>query len=411
MPLNIFENGVERAATAEERAQTRQDIGALSAVESDLRHAAPVLGLRLPVTGLGNSHMAATPGLLDAFMSASPWVLLANAGVGGDKTADIKARAAADVPAGTRVCLMIEGTNDANAIGASTLALAQSMTNWTEIIAGLRAREFQPALVLPPPTGPAISYSWAVHQQRLAQLLLAEALGVPVYDPYRVIIDPTTGFYTAGASSDGLHALNPAASQVGAQLWADIAAGRLASLVPTNNEDRGITGTTRNCLMQTATSGVADGWTKGSQGVATTESASADGIAGNWQRLDATSLTAQAWVRADRVLPRVSQADSTLDLLHLQLALKANPGTSCTTTVGIEWRSADAVTLFGSTTIIGALPTSVAPVRLQRRLVPPAGAALARVIVSIQPSSGTYSGTVRAGEFRLIALAQARGLL
>lgn len=366
-------------------------------------------GARIKFAGFGNSHMAATPGILDAFAGFAPWVLMKNAGIGGNTSAAILARTG-DVPNGVSACPLIEGTNDANAIANGSLTLKQSMTNWTAIISALKSRGIQVLGILPPPTGSNIDYSWAVHQQRLAQLLLLESLGVPVYDPYRVLIDPTNGFFTSGSSSDGLHALNAAASQVGAQLWTDIAASRLASLVPTSNEDRGIAGQPKNCLMLTSASGVADGWVKGTQGVATVESAAADGVAGNWQRLDATALTAAATLRADRILPRASQASDT-DLLHLQMTVKSDPGSNCTMTVGVEWRSTDGVTLFGSTTVIGALATSAAVVRLQRRLTPPAGATMARVLVSLQQANtgSSYTGTVRVGEFRLISISQAIG--
>lgn len=421
--------GLPRALTDLEKADVRAGIGApdaadldsvdntpdvskpVSALQAQAIATAPRLGVRLIYAGLGNSHMAATPGMLDAFGGVAPVVLSTNAGIGGNTSAMILARVGTDVPGDTRVCPLLEGTNDAIAVGATTLTLSQSMTNWRGIIANLQSRGIQPLLVLPPPAASTATYLWAVHQQRLAQLLLAEELLVPAYDPYRILIDPVTSGFITGASADGLHAVNAYATLVGQQLWADIAAGRLASLIPTCNADRGIAGVTANCLMLTATSGVPDGWVKGTQGVATTESAAADGVAGNWARLDATALTAAATLRSDRVLPRVSQASATLDRLHLQMALKFDPGANCSLTVGVEWRSADGVTLIGSTTLIGGLTTSVAPVRLQRRLTPPGGAALARVLVSVQATSGTYSGVVRVGEFRCISLSQARGLL
>lgn len=393
--------------------QTVFDVGTAAqkaAFQSSVSEAAPLLGVRENYTGFGNSHMAATPGFFDAFCGVAPVVLLANAGVGGNTSAALLARIAADVPSNTRVCVLIEGTNDAIAIGATSLTLEASTANWRSIIAHLRLRGIQPLIVLPPPAGPAASYLWAVNQQRLAQLLIGEEFCVPVYDPYRILMDPATSGYISGASSDGVHAVNASATLVGQQLWADISAGRLASLVPTCNSDRGIAGVTANCLMLTAASGVPDGWVKGTQGVASTESAAADSVAGNWARLDATTLSSVALLRTDRLLPRVSQGAG-LDRLHLQMALKYDPGAGCSFNLGVEWRSADAATLIGSTTLIGGLTTSVAATRLQRRLIPPAGAALARVIVSIQPVSGTYSGTVRVGEFRLISIAQASGLM
>ena len=364
---------------------------------------------RLSVVGFGNSHMAANPGFFGHLLGRSSWLFRKNAGIGGNTSAMLLARVATDVPNDTDFCIWIEGTNSAQAIVNGTLTYAQEVANLDAILSSFRNRGIRSALVLQPPGGASNSFAYMYNQVRMLHLVWAESRKVPVYDPYRVLIDPATGYYTAGSSTDGTHAVDAAAKSVATQLWTDITTGRLADFVPLSNEDRGIHQKNSLLLTDTDSNGVPNNWTAGSSGTYSLSSASADGIGGNWFNINASGITASAYGRIDCTLPRTG---NDTDEYHLQIAINFLPTTNCSGTLGIEWRSADGLTLYRSDSIIGAATTSISPVRIQRRFLAPAGAGIARIICSVQAITGgtAYTGSMKVGEFRMICLPQTLGV-
>lgn len=362
---------------------------------------------------LGNSHAAAIPGIYDRFCAAMGGAVIrtVNAGIGGNTTAQILARVN-EIPNDTDICLLIEGTNDGNAWANTTITLAQHIANMRAIIENLQGRGIRVVLLLGP-SGNAPNNTYAYLQMRQSDIVLALEMGIPVYDPYRVIISPTTGGFVSGTNSaDGLHAIDSATITVANQLASDLAAGRCASLVPVCNDDRGAhaVGSVRNSLLLTDSNadGLADNWLKSTAGTATLASASADGVAGNWQTISATASASNSWLQLRSTLPRQS---SGLDDYYILFAAKFTQTTNAVLQIYVEWYAADDSTLIGAVTLLPQVTATILPFRMSRRITAPSGAAKARFAALMTPSSGSLTGSVSIGEFRLVSIPAALGLV
>jgi lysophospholipase L1-like esterase len=183
--------------------------------------------------------------------------LIGNAGVPGETSAQILARVPAVVAVAPSVCLVLAGTNDVGAV-----PLATSIANLTAIYAGLRAAGITAvACTLPPRTDARTAVAKLNHWIKRYCALQ----GIPIVDLHGALVDVTTGGYSAGLSSDGIH---PIAK--GARVMGDAVAAALLPIVPNFPpllaEDNGTTGaaellyTNPLMLIDSNADGVPDGW-------------------------------------------------------------------------------------------------------------------------------------------------------
>lgn len=197
---------------------------------------AGVLGLRaklfpgrpLTIIPFGTSLTAATntdagfggysqlgPGFATAsiMQSGYPWRIIRNAGVAGNTTAQMLARLNSDVLAySPDVALVEPGGND---YAAGMSALPTMFNNFEQIIVRLIKAGVFPIIVVPTPRGDGTQA--VLDTSRVGRWFcyeLAKFYGLPLLDMFRAVVDPATGTYKAGLSSDGNLHPNAAAIQV-----------------------------------------------------------------------------------------------------------------------------------------------------------------------------------------------------
>lgn len=144
-----------------------------------------------------------------AVFGAKDMRMLRNAGIGGDTAAMIEARLQADVLAyAPDACLLMTGTNDLSS-GMANAGYAALMNSVERIVLRMLDAGILPIIVTPPPKNSA------ANELRRAQPFyywLAEYYGLPLFDLYRICVDPaTSGNFKSGYSPDNLH-LNPTAT-------------------------------------------------------------------------------------------------------------------------------------------------------------------------------------------------------
>ena len=136
-----------------------------------------------------------------------------NAGLAGDTTANMLNRLATDVIAQNPDKVFIEaGYSDINAeVPVTTIA-----SNINAIVVQLKAANILPILCTLPPRLPAdVNGVSAASTVSLVQLNLqirhiADLQGLTLVDFYSVLVDPSTGQYRSGYSSDGINPIMPA---------------------------------------------------------------------------------------------------------------------------------------------------------------------------------------------------------
>lgn len=212
-----------------------------------------------------------------------------NAGVAGDRTAQMLARVDADVirlrtPKPGR-CIVLGGTNDV----ADATPIAQTLANLIAIYGRLRAAGIQPVGATIPPRAP--------FRTRVAWLNLAikdacEGRGLPCLDFHAVLVDPATGGYKPGYDDDGIHP-GPAGQRA---MAAVVAAALPAPTVRTpalsqDNADAVNLLDGSLFLVDGNADGVGDGWVNnaGTGAIAPSIETGDTAILGNWQVLTTTA--------------------------------------------------------------------------------------------------------------------------
>lgn len=128
--------------------------------------------------------------------------ILRNAGVAGNTAANLEARLFSDVIAyAPDACLLMIGTNDLTS-GMANSAYTALMNTVERIILALLNARILPIIVTPPPKDAAATEAKNAQWYYYA---LAQYYGLPLIDVYRVLVNPQTGAYASGMSSDGVH--------------------------------------------------------------------------------------------------------------------------------------------------------------------------------------------------------------
>lgn len=128
--------------------------------------------------------------------------LISNAGIAGQTSSQIQSRFASDVVAHYPDSTTIgAGTND-QTIGTFGAAGGATYLNYIEqMVAAALTAGIQPILVAPP-VKDSVPDSY---YNRFFYYMMAEYYGIPLIDYCNFTMDPTTGNYISGYSSDGVH--------------------------------------------------------------------------------------------------------------------------------------------------------------------------------------------------------------
>lgn len=222
-----------------------------------------------------------------------------NAGIGGQRTDQFLARIQSDVIAWKPDICVIGGPTNDHSQGipeATTRATYQTMVDT------LRANGIFPVVRNCPPCDVAATLTpWTTVAARRAVIQRhnnwisgwADGQGIPVLDVYTPWVDPATGGYLSGYTLDGVHPTDPA-NLIAAN--AMIAAGLpsrfngKSRLVGALGEDGNILfgGTANNGVFigDTNSDGVANNWNLlNGSGLTLSLVAGANGVLGNWQRI------------------------------------------------------------------------------------------------------------------------------
>lgn len=213
---------------------------------------------------LGNSIAAQFPNVFSvaSARSAGVFTLDKNAGITGNKTADMLARVNTDIPDGYARCWLLECTNDAT----TGVTPGVHRANMVAIIETLIARKITPVICLPAPI--SNGFAAQVDVMRAIDWLLAQKYGLAVYDPWR-LHRQTDGTWTPGASGDTVHPLTTTTvPEAGEVLRSQIASGARVQLSPGMNS--GGAGMLTNACFVNVTGNVPSGWTKAGPGAAAT---------------------------------------------------------------------------------------------------------------------------------------------
>lgn len=248
---------------------------------------------RLPMRGsfLGDSIASGTYNFTAWVNANCPALMMGeNAGLGGNTSTQMLARVGTDVSTDVDFAFVMEAANDAS----NGVTLAQHVTNMRGIFANLIGRNILPVLLLAPSKD---TNTLAVQQFRLADLVLALQLGVPVYDAWEAFINAADGHWTAAASGDGTHPTTATAKTAGTTLGTNIATNVIPYLRPLCNANTPGLVSGPLFMVDTNADGLADGWNKYGTCTASLASASGDGYRGNYQSCAGTA--AGAGVYAD----------------------------------------------------------------------------------------------------------------
>lgn len=186
-----------------------------------------------------------------------------------------------------RIVTLNDGTND---IGAG-VSLATWLSNKAAQVALVRAAGALPVLsTIPPRDAGGFEATINLWNHRLRAYALTE--GLTVMDFYRALVDPATGRYLTGYTSDGVHPTGPgldAMSDVAAQVLAGLVPSG-APLLPQDNIDANNLIPNGLFITDTNADGVPDGLTPGSAPTGVTSSLVADAaVPGKLFRLSATA--------------------------------------------------------------------------------------------------------------------------
>lgn len=236
-----------------------------------------------------------------------------NAGISGNNTAQMLARIDADVLAfEPDWCFVLGGTND---IGQS-VAQATIRTTLLTIYRRLVAENITPILCTLTPRSDTVPTAELDILNAWIRWI-AQTHGYPLCDFEAVTMNPLTGGFRSGYSTDGLHPSQTGVTAMAGKVMADILP-LFPQATPYTTRTNLTTGasilTLGNFLTDANTDGVADGWT----GINTSTNATPSLVAedghvfGRWQKLVVTTtgtkffdrdvLTgSQYWVVGDRL--------------------------------------------------------------------------------------------------------------
>ena len=217
----------------------------------------------LKASTFGNSIVAGVSGI--SFTDQALWELgprllwIKNGGIAGNTSAMMLARINTDVPADAKMCLVMEGSND----GLQGVSVSQHRQNMEAILVNLLSRGITPILVA---TAPLTTKAAIVASYLGVQHALAYKYNISIYDPWRDVVDKTTGDWIIGLTADSVHPTFPAAITAKTSLVNLISETATPTEFSPRANNAGTAGyciSGGNCLMLTDTSadGVPDGWT------------------------------------------------------------------------------------------------------------------------------------------------------
>lgn len=194
-----------------------------------------------------------------ALLSGQRINLVANAGVGGNTSAQALARFSTDVaPYSPRLVDIGVGTNDTGL----SVPLATYQANVAAMVAAVRGIGAMPALRAIPPNNTSGRHA-AINLWNAWLRRYASQNGLPYLDAYSTLVDPTNGNYQASLTSDGTHPTTAGYLALGAMYHATLSP-LLPPVTPylsADNADGAAMWTTNNLLItDTNADGVPDGW-------------------------------------------------------------------------------------------------------------------------------------------------------
>lgn len=191
----------------------------------------------------------------NALRKAGRFTVLANAGVGGNTVAQMRARLQTDVIAlKPDAVLFMAGTNSI-VDGITLPQMAAVMNDYEYIVQQLIAANIVPILVTPPAKGQvglagATNTGWKETRNFIPFLYsLAHYYGLPLIDVFKFTVDPVTSGFRTGMSDDNVH---PAA---GISAIGDYVAWHLQNLTKAINQvylsgvAESVTGSLHNILQ------------------------------------------------------------------------------------------------------------------------------------------------------------------
>ena len=208
-----------------------------------------------------------------------------NAGVPGERTDQFLTRIQVDViDRKPTICTVMGGTNDV-AQGVPTATTAENLEKIVNLL--LKAR-IRPVVCTIPPRSDG--FETEVAKVNLVVWNLAGKYGLDVLDFHSLLVDPATGKYKAGYSTDNIHP-TVAAIKIMGQYVVDKFVPRLPMYIPGlpvyNGNSQNLV--TNGLFIGDANSdGLADNWSSYGSGIATFSLVTDSAIQGNWQRLSKT---------------------------------------------------------------------------------------------------------------------------
>jgi hypothetical protein len=182
--------------------------------------------------------------------------IVRNSGVSGYMSSQVLAKLQAEgFQPGVSMMPYQEGTNDS----AQSVTTAAHIANMQDIaITALKAGKL-PLLALCPPADVS-AWQATTHAKWLAEIVMAEALGIAYIDPYARWVD-TDGTWTAGASTDQTHPINDVYIAAAQDAWASLSLNTPTYLLPRLNTGQGMIGGNVLGLTDTNADNLPDGWT------------------------------------------------------------------------------------------------------------------------------------------------------
>lgn len=258
-----------------------------------------------------------------------------NAGVGGNTTTQMLARIKVDVLDYRPDVVVLGGSTNDVYETAGSAAEAATRANIAAMVEMVRDIGATPVLRTTPPCDIQGGYTsvaarrQAVLRQNGWTYAYANRNGIDVIDIHQSVVDPATGGYLAGITSDGTHP-----TEVGARAIADYllalpsprAFARASFAFGRAVTEAGNLLANGVFVGDANSDGIADGWTAGGSPTGTLNAATT-GVTGNWQRI-ATADTTARYIFQDistglaagdviQILGRVSSSGTAAALVRL----------------------------------------------------------------------------------------------
>ena len=251
----------------------------------------------LKASTFGNSIVAGVSGI--SFTDQALWELgprlvwIKNGGIAGNTSAMLLDRVSSDVPSDSEVCLVMEGSND----GLQNIPVSQHRQNMESVIVNLIGRGITPILIA---TAPVTTKSIMVSGYLGVQHALSYKYNIPIYDPWRDVVDKNTGDWIVGLTNDSVHPTFPAAVTAKNNLVGLINGTLTTTEFSPRSNNAGSAGyciSGGNCLMlnDANSDGVADGWALAGNANASLVNASSPFI-GKLSRITSTTSTGNPYL-------------------------------------------------------------------------------------------------------------------